>query len=144
MNSAFIGTNVIARYYTGDPAARRALEPVLSGETIDYINSVVFLEVLFVLLKLLTDMKAYELKKKPEKVRKTLRMLDKQIAFLQGYFTELEVNEGVKQAALDIMRQYGLLPNDAIIAATCKHYNIDTIITFDEDFKRILWLKVIP
>ncbi len=71
-------------------------------------------------------------------------MLDKQIAFLQEYFTELEVGEEIKQAALDIMRQYGLLPNDAIIAATCKHYNIDTIITFDEDFKRVPWLKVVP
>ena len=62
---AFIDTNVIVRYYTGDPAARGALKPVLSGETIGYINSVVFSEVLFVLLKLLTDMKAYELKKTP-------------------------------------------------------------------------------
>ncbi len=42
------------------------------------------------------------------------------------------------------MRQYELLPNDAIIVATCKHYNIDTIVTFEEDFKRIPWLKVIP
>lgn len=74
-------------------------------------------------------MRAYELKKKPERVRKTLRMLDKQIAFLQGYFTELEVNEEIKQAVLDIMRQHGLLPNDTIIATTCKHYNIDMIIT---------------
>ena len=89
-------------------------------------------------------MKVYELKKKPEKVRETPRMLDKQIAFLQGYFTELGVNEEIKQAALDIMRQYGLLLNDAITAATCKHYNIDAIITFDEDFKRIPWLKVVP
>lgn len=71
-------------------------------------------------------------------------MLDKQIAFLQGSFTELEVNEEVKQAGPDTMRQHGLLLNDAIIVATCKHYNIDTVITFDEYFKRIPWLKVIP
>ena len=25
-----------------------------------------------------------------------------------------------------------------------KHYGIDTILTFDEDFKRIPWLKVVP
>ncbi len=40
--------------------------------------------------------------------------------------------------------QYRLLPSDAIIALTCKHYEIETIITFDEDFKRIPWLKAIP
>ena len=89
-------------------------------------------------------MKAYELRRRPQIVRDTLKMLEKQIAFLQGYFTELEVSEEIKQSALDVMMQYGLLPNDAIIVATCKHYNIDTIITFDEDFKRIPWLKVIP
>ena len=37
-----------------------------------------------------------------------------------------------------------LLPGDAIIALTCKHYGVDTILTFDEDFKRVPWLKVIP
>jgi len=37
-----------------------------------------------------------------------------------------------------------LLPSDAIIALTCRHYGIDTILTFDEDFKRVPWLKVIP
>ena len=37
-----------------------------------------------------------------------------------------------------------LLPSDAVIALTCKHYNINTILTFDEDFKRVPWLRVIP
>ncbi len=45
---------------------------------------------------------------------------------------------------LETMKEYKLTPSDAIIALTCKHYNIDTILTFDEDFKDIPWLKVIP
>ncbi len=45
---------------------------------------------------------------------------------------------------LEIMRNYNLLPGDALIAITARHYGIDTILTFDEDFKRIPWLKVIP
>jgi len=45
---------------------------------------------------------------------------------------------------VDTMNYYRLAPRDAIIALTCKHYNIDTILTFDEDFKRIPWLKVVP
>ncbi len=44
----------------------------------------------------------------------------------------------------DTMVKYNLLPGDAIIALTCKHYGIDTILTFDEDFKRVPWLRVIP
>lgn len=31
-----------------------------------------------------------------------------------------------------------------MIAVTAKHYGIDTILTFNEDFKQIPWLKVIP
>lgn len=42
------------------------------------------------------------------------------------------------------MLKYKLLPGDAVIALTCKHYRIDTILTFDEDFKRIPWLKAVP
>ncbi len=39
---------------------------------------------------------------------------------------------------------FKLLPNDAVIALTCKYYGVNTILTFDEDFKRVPWLKVIP
>ncbi|MEB3788262.1 MAG: PIN domain-containing protein, partial [Desulfurococcales archaeon] len=45
---------------------------------------------------------------------------------------------------LKLLREYKLLPNDAQITLTCKHYAIGTILTFDEDFKRVPWLKVIP
>ncbi len=45
---------------------------------------------------------------------------------------------------LETMKIYRLTPSDAIIALTCKHYGIDTILTFDEDFKGIPWLKTVP
>ncbi len=45
---------------------------------------------------------------------------------------------------LEIMRSYSLLPGDALIAITARHYGIDTILTFDEDFKRVPWLRVVP
>lgn len=44
---------------------------------------------------------------------------------------------------LETMLNYKLAPRDAIITLTCKHYGIQEIITFDEDFKRVPWLKVI-
>jgi hypothetical protein len=48
------------------------------------------------------------------------------------------------QEYVNIMTKYRLLPNDAQIALTCKHHGIGTILTFDEDFKRVPWLKVVP
>ncbi len=46
-------------------------------------------------------------------------------------------------AVCRIMEKYRLLPNDALIAATCKHYGIRKIATFDEDFKRVDFLEVV-
>ncbi len=45
---------------------------------------------------------------------------------------------------LQILNDFKLLPNDAQIALTCRHYGINTILTFDEDFKRVPWLKTVP
>jgi predicted nucleic acid-binding protein len=41
-----------------------------------------------------------------------------------------------------VMYQFNLLPNDALIAATCKSYGINDIATFDNDFKRVDFLNV--
>ena len=43
----------------------------------------------------------------------------------------------------EIVKSYGLLPNDALIVATCKHYGIKKIATFDEDFKRVNFIEVL-
>jgi len=40
------------------------------------------------------------------------------------------------------MEKFRLLPNDALIAATC-HYGIRKIATFDEDFKRVDFIGVV-
>ena len=43
---------------------------------------------------------------------------------------------------LEYVVKYKLLPNDALIAATCKAYDIKDIATFDEDFTRVPWLRI--
>ncbi len=42
---------------------------------------------------------------------------------------------------IEIMRKFNLLPNDAIIAATCKAWGITRIATFDADLKGIGFLN---
>ena len=60
-------------------------------------------------------------------------------------FDVLEVTNDVRDLKLieSIAKDYRLLPNDALIAATCKHYGIKKIATFDEDFKRVEFLEVV-
>ncbi len=144
MNSVFIDSNIIIKYFTGDTAAKDVLNPVINYEIEGYINSIVYSEVIYIVIKLLTRKKAYELKENPEITKNAIKAASKHVEFIRTYFKELEINDKVKQIAIEIMKEYGLLPNDALIAATCKCYGIDTILTFDEDFRRVPWLKVIP
>ena len=43
----------------------------------------------------------------------------------------------------EIVKNYGLLLNDALIVATYKHYGIRKIATFDEDFRRVEFLEIV-
>ncbi len=70
------------------------------------------------------------------------------ITGIQSLLKDLEVKVLVEnvgyQDMIEVANRFKLLPSDTIIALTCKHNNIETILTFDKDFKRVPWLKVIP
>jgi len=67
-------------------------------------------------------------------VKELIKRLD--IRLVQSIYTEKELYEA--------LLKYKLLPSDAIIALTCKHLGIERILTFDEDFRRVPWLTVLP
>jgi len=60
-----------------------------------------------------------------------------------GELRVLPINAEIVLDSVKISWEYSLLPNDALIAATCKHYGIKKIATFDEDFKRVDFLEVV-
>ncbi len=71
-----------------------------------------------------------------EELTKFFNLLDDLgITVLRDYQNTSEVWE--------LMKNYNLLPNEALIAATCKHYGIKKIATFDGDFKRVNFLDVV-
>jgi predicted nucleic acid-binding protein len=49
-------------------------------------------------------------------------------------FQLLEINTAVISESPELMSKYNLLPNDAIILATCKLHNIPKLATHDKDF----------
>ena len=67
------------------------------------------------------------------------------IKSLHDVFSKIQVVHDVKdpEVVRDIAEKYRLLPNDALIAATCKQYGIKKIATFDDDFKRVDFLEVV-
>ena len=147
----FLDSSIIIRYFVGDSNAKEVLEDHFKFA----INSIVYSEVAFNLLKLLYvdkygryrfyDMKS-ALSSHDSNLLKGYRILYSFIDELlsEERLTFLPITLDVIEEATRIAVEYGLLPNDSLIAATCKHYGINTIATFDEDFKRIPWLKVFP
>jgi len=138
MNGVFIDSSVFLDFLEGKERAKALLEEYSGLE--GCINAIVFSEVLFVYIKAETGKKSYELKKEPEFV-KSVELGD--IAELLGRYRTLDIGEAVNSEAKGFITKYGLLPNDALIAATCKHHGIKKIATFDPDFKRVDFLEII-
>ncbi|AAB89055.1 PIN domain-containing protein [Archaeoglobus fulgidus] len=64
---------------------------------------------------------------------------------LHNFYDEIYVVQDSRDLELikSVAEKYKSLPNDALIAATCKHYGIKKIATFDEDFRRVDFLEVV-
>jgi len=140
MSGVFIDSNVILRHLSGDRRAKRIVDWVESGRVIGYVNQVVASEVLYVYIKLMAGKPAYRLKEEPA----TVKQVDlTPVCKVLSLFEELPSSHEVTTGAIDLIRKYGLLPNDAIIASTCKHYGVGKIATFNSDFKRVKFLEVI-
>ena len=83
------------------------------------------------------------LRNNPELVSKISREVISDISAVLDAFNVFVFPPASFSEMFEVMLSYGLLPNDALIAATCKHYGIKKIATFDEDFKRIDFLEVV-
>ena len=141
MKSLFIDSNVFIKHLEGDAEAKQVLERAMTRDTTAYINDIVASEVLYVYILAVTGRRAYELKENPDE----LESVDlSPVRKLLGIAAILPTTAEIIEDAYEIIHQYKMLPNDAIIAATCKHYGIKTIATFDKDFKKIPWLNIIP
>ena len=102
-------------------------------------------KIIIAVLASLKDYKFYEIKRKWEK-REKIEVIKKRINLLKklmNYFHVLPITKEIIELSFEIQLKYGLLPNDALIAATCKFYNINKIATFDEDFKKVDFLEIV-
>ena len=108
-------------------------------------------EVLFTLLRLeawrrqgirrVDDFKAYIRKHGLKELEGVIRDVEE---FIYKFNIQVLEDKSDIVELLDAIRNFNLLPGDALIAVTAKSYGIDTILTFDDDFKRVPWLRVIP
>ncbi|AIG97967.1 type II toxin-antitoxin system VapC family toxin [Archaeoglobus fulgidus] len=134
----FFDSNVFLHHLadTKDEATE-LLERVEDGTFEGIVNDIVVSEVIYGYLRATSGLKPYELRKKILIIDMDLKPVEE----LFGLFKLLPCNFGV--GLTKFIKKYKLLPNDALIAATCKHYGIKKIATFDEDFRRVEFLEVV-
>jgi len=101
-----------------------------------YIPINAFEEIIFILLREFSKLSYWKLKKDKNLVR---TLFKNKIIYFWDYilngFEILPLNKEILNVSKLMIREYGLLPNDALILATCKHYNIPYLLSLDEDFK---------
>ena len=140
----FFDSNVFLKYLAGVEDAKRLLNRVEHDEWKGYINDIVISEVVYGYLRLALNVSRYELRNYIVKYTNRVReLLEYDIYPLFTDFEHLPANIGIDRL-IEYMTKYRLLPNDALIVATCRAYDIENIATFDEDFKRMPWLRTIP
>ncbi len=112
----FLDSNIIIEGLKSNPKALKILIKLSKLSIRLYINSVVISEVV------------YQLHSK--------RGCDlKQLKHHLLSFSILETNEKTINLMFDLIGKYRLKPNDALILATCKQFNIFRLIYLDSDFK---------
>ncbi len=140
----FVDSSVIIGFFSADSRAVR-----IFGNLDNYtlcINDVVFSEVAYKLmvLKFLEENDRFKLHQLKSELSEYVHVYEIFREFVTKAEMEiLQTNEEVLSKAIEIGIEYHLLPNDALIAATCKHYGIRKIATFDEDFRRVDFLEVV-
>ena len=134
----FVDSSVIVEYLKENERAVNLMDTILNRTDLEvYINDIVYSEVAYVYIRTKSGKSHLTLKKS----KSLVSIIGKE--FLSSAYPLLDVpnflvvNKDVISIANDFIEKYGLLPNDALILATCKYYKIGYLAILDvEDFKK--------
>jgi len=107
------------------------MEALLESENQLFINPIVFSEYVYQLLGIIGGRSPMSICESG-KINETLSLHDTK-TFLSG-FQVLPIPDGALTLSLDFMKKYNLLPNDAIILASCKLQDVSVVASHDSDF----------
>ena len=140
----FVDSGVIIGFFSGENKAVKLFDKLHDYEL--YICDVVFSEVVYKLmvLKYLEGVEKFKFHEFKKNLLNFVYFYDVTLKFIKdAELIVLPVTEEIIVEATKIGKTYNLLPNDALIASTCKYYGIKRIATFDDDFKRVDFLEII-
>jgi predicted nucleic acid-binding protein len=110
MNGVFVDSNIFLKILEGDVTIKNSLL-TLALENNLFRNTIVYSEVTYVFLRLSTDKKSFELKNLPELIKSKSSEL-KKVTSLLDIADNLPITNTVEKTSIDLMKKYGLLPND--------------------------------
>jgi len=147
----FLDTNAILYYLHDVKPYSQIVEDITSGEDELYTSMRVLDEAIFTIVrtKAWIELGIRRIEKLREHIQKHgydffEEDIDELYEFLKDANIAVVEDKASPNELIDAAKNYHLLPGDALIAITARHYGIDTILTFDADFKRVPWLKVVP
>jgi len=108
------------------------LDALLDSSHELYINNIVVSEFVYKLLGIIAGKSPMSVCES-EQIQETLEMYDA-VAFLSS-FSYLTISKAAMLKSIDYMKNYNLLPNDAMILASCKLENIAILASYDSDFR---------
>ena len=139
----FFDSNVFLKYLAGSVEAKSLVDMVEHGKWRGYINDVVVSEVAYGYLRLALNVSRHGLRRYIVKhIDEVKELLWNDVYPLFTCFEYLPASIGI-DTLIEHMVEYKLLPNDALIVATCRAHGIENIATFDEDFERVPWLRTL-
>ena len=130
MKHTLVDTSVIVEYLKDNPEAVDLMAELLDGDIVLFINPAVFSEVVYVMMGHYSGKAPRTIKGKPEKLPEEL---DTVFQILSDY-AFVEITRETTEIARDLIRKYAMLPNDALILATCIEHGF-SLTTLDDDFK---------
>lgn len=139
-----IDTNIIISFLFPTDKSERARE-ILETSNGPVTTMSVLEEAAYVGLSLIYGCYGFKLRDQLKKgLTETANIfLEKLKSFIAEFDIKLLPVPNDPDLLLDSVAIYRLLPNDAAIAATCRYHEIESIATFDSDFNRVTFLKVI-
>lgn len=130
----FLDSSILIEYIKGNKTS--VLEAIVhpGSKFRPCINHIVYSEFLFHFLAL-TSRKSPLTLKRSSKIQMILTQYEP-IDFIHS-FTLLDMNQLIIEESYAMMKEHNLLPNDALIIATCKSHEIPFLATYDTDFDSI-------
>ena len=144
MKKYMVDSNILIEYFKDTPEAVKIIETIRKKNTNEYYITIDTLEeILYILVRHLSEKSYWELKNNPEIAKEYYETLIPLIeAIIKSTFKILPTTQKTFKTFMKICKKYGLLPKDALLLTLCIDNKINNIITFDTDFKNLDLKKI--